>query len=51
MGYEFPLFYTTRLDGVEALKAPFTILAGLLGERIKMQLAKKRFRQKRLEQQ
>ena len=43
-GYEVPLFYTTKAGTSAALSGPFYKLAQLIGERVKLQLARKRYK-------
>jgi small GTP-binding protein len=43
-GYEVPLFYTTVDADANALTGPFHTLAELISERVKLQLAKKRYK-------
>jgi small GTP-binding protein len=43
-GYEVPIFYTTADADPSALTGPFYKLAELISERVKLQLAKKRYK-------
>jgi small GTP-binding protein len=43
-GYEVPIFYTTRESNPRSLTGPFYKLAELIGERVKLQLAQKRYK-------
>jgi|GEM_PF-3942020 len=43
-GYEVPIFYTTADTDASALTGPFYKLAELISERVKLQLAKKRYK-------
>jgi len=43
-GYEVPIFYTTADADANALTGPFYMLAQLISERVKLQLAKKRYK-------
>ena len=43
-GYEVPIFYTTADSDASGLTGPFYKLAELISERVKLQLAKKRYK-------
>jgi small GTP-binding protein len=49
--HEVPIFYTTKDQTEESLKLPFATIAEMLGERVKAQLAKRRLRKQKQQQQ
>jgi small GTP-binding protein len=49
--YEVPIFYTTRDNTAESLKLPFATIAEMLAQRIKTQLARRRFKRQQQGQQ
>jgi len=49
--YEVPIYYTTRKNTAESLKLPFATIAEMLAQRIKTQIAKRRFKKQKQDQQ